>query len=57
MTNTIELNNSSKLPRRTRRAYDRYSRKYCNAFEKLVHNDQRLNMFKCLFVQFPTLKA
>ena len=48
MTNTIELNNSSKLPRRTRRAYDRYSRKYCNAFEKLVQNDQSLNMFKCL---------
>lgn len=47
MTNKIELNNSLGN-RKTRRAYDRYSRKYCNAFEKLVENDQSLNTFKCL---------
>ena len=34
--------------RREKRARDRYSKKYCASFEKLVENDKSLNSFKCL---------
>lgn len=34
--------------RKQRRAWDRYSKKYCAAFEKLVENDKSLSSFKCL---------
>jgi len=36
------------MNRRNRKALDRYAKRYCNAFEKLVENDKSLNMFKCL---------
>ena len=36
------------MNRQERRARDRYAKRYCDAFEKLVQNDKSLNMFKCL---------
>ena len=34
--------------RKERRSWDRYSKKYCAAFEKLIENDKSLDSFKCL---------
>ena len=36
------------MNRQERRARDRYAKRYCDTFEKLVQNDKSLNMFKCL---------
>ena len=36
--------------RKERRSWDRYSKKYCAAFEKLIENDKSLDSFKCLFI-------